>query len=640
MIRRQWTNITFMLITTSLTLTGIVSGGLCTSVSAEQNMGRMNAGRMNMSKSPLGNSDFSRLMTHSMTHMDQDMMAAPMTGDPDHDFAAMMIPHHQGAIAMAQAVLLGGKDSVLRRMAQEIIVTQEQEIDVMQRRLLILNRMAVKHAAVNTRRLAETGKLVADTTEKSSHLSLVPSGASPALSGSDRVYTADQTSNTVSVIDPFTNTLLGLIRLGDPVPAALSPLYKGALLVHGLGFSPDHRTLAVVSIGSNSVTLIDTATNAITGTVYVGRSPHEAFFTPSGKQLWVAVRGEDYVSVIDPIKMKEIRRIPTANGPGMVLFRPDGRYAFVPSSFTPELDVVDVRTYQVAARIKQTSVFSPNLGVSKDGAEVWFTLKDTGKTQVISAKPPFETLSTLTTGPITNHVALVDNANGHFAYITVGGLNVVKVYRRGRTPVLAATIPTGDLPHGIWPSGDGTRVYIGLENGDAVQAIDTLSNKVIATIPVGQLPQAVVYVPNAVSANAGITNAGITGLVPLGEASNAAHLVLTAPTGSHSTAQASVAVNSLGLLDNLQIAATGLIPGQSYQLSLVPSLTMPYGNQEALIRFKANASGSAIAQALGPLRQVLTAPQSTDQDLKQRFLIVTEVGSGQAVLLQAVRGST
>ena len=61
------------------------------------------------------------------------------------------------------------------------------------------------------------------------------------VSSHDRVYTADQTSNTVSVIDPSENKLLGVIRLGDPVPGALSPLYKGQLLVHGLGYSPDSQ---------------------------------------------------------------------------------------------------------------------------------------------------------------------------------------------------------------------------------------------------------------------------------------------------------------------------------------------------------------------------------------------------------------
>src|SRR4029450_528573 len=89
------------------------------------------------------------------------------------------------------------------------------------------------------------------------------------ISSHDRVYAADQTSNTVSVIDPSANKLLGVIRLGDPGPGALSAVYKGQLLVHGLGYSPDSKTLAVVSVGSNSVTLIDTATNKVKGVVYV-----------------------------------------------------------------------------------------------------------------------------------------------------------------------------------------------------------------------------------------------------------------------------------------------------------------------------------------------------------------------------------
>src|SRR5882724_4651721 len=80
------------------------------------------------------------------------------------------------------------------------------------------------------------------------------------VSHHDRVYAAEQFSNTVSVTDPADNKLLGVIRLGDPTPANFSPLYRGQVLVHGMGFSPDHRTIAVVSIGSNSVTFIDTAT--------------------------------------------------------------------------------------------------------------------------------------------------------------------------------------------------------------------------------------------------------------------------------------------------------------------------------------------------------------------------------------------
>ena len=203
------------------------------------------------------------------------------------------------------------------------------------------------------------------------------------ISGRDRVYVAEQFSNTVSVIDPSRNELLGQIRLGDPQPANLSPLYKGQLLVHGLGFSPDHRTLAVVSVGSNSVALIDTATNAVKRTVYLGRAPHEAFFTPDGGELWVTVRGEDYVQVLDGKTYKEKARIPVAPGPGMQIFSPDGRYGFVCSSFTAEVAVIDMRRHKRIATVKQESPFCPNIAATPEGDQVWLTLKDVGKVMVI-----------------------------------------------------------------------------------------------------------------------------------------------------------------------------------------------------------------------------------------------------------------
>lgn len=78
---------------------------------------------------------FAGLMDGAMSVMNDGMGGAPMTGDPDHDFAAMMIPHHQGAVDMAKAVLLYGTNPVLRRLAQEIIVTQGSEIAVMRAEL-------------------------------------------------------------------------------------------------------------------------------------------------------------------------------------------------------------------------------------------------------------------------------------------------------------------------------------------------------------------------------------------------------------------------------------------------------------------------------------------------------------------------
>lgn len=78
---------------------------------------------------------FTELMANVDAVMHHGMASAKRNGNPDHDFASAMIPHHQGAVDMAKVELLYGRDPVLRRLAQEIIVSQQQEIAVMQRQI-------------------------------------------------------------------------------------------------------------------------------------------------------------------------------------------------------------------------------------------------------------------------------------------------------------------------------------------------------------------------------------------------------------------------------------------------------------------------------------------------------------------------
>jgi YVTN family beta-propeller protein len=409
-------------------------------------------------------------LAQSMTAMRSAMDAVPFVGKPDADFALMMIPHHQGAIEMAKVELQFATDPNLRRLAQEIIVTQQSEIDVM--------KLALKNS---------------------------------------------------------------------PLP-----------------------------------------------------SPKQ------NKKNWCS--------------REEKLRIPVGNGPGMTIFRPDGKYGFVCSSFIPETKVVNVKTHQVIATVEQASPFSPNIAASPDGKEVWFTLKDTGKTQVIRAEPPFDVLATLETGPITNHVNIVRNKNGQFAYITVGGENVVKVYTTGDKPELVATIPTGELPHGIWPSGDGTRVYVALENGTGVNAIDTLTNKVIARIPGGQSSQALGYVPGAVPEGEGLTN-----LMPIGDSGLAAHLTMGPSDAKPANAPTTVTVNNQGLLDLLQAAVTGLQPKTEYELALTELRTSPYGKLEPLVKFSTNPAGAAIVNTLGPLRGFVAGP-ADESERRYRVIIPARAG--------------
>ncbi len=442
------------------------------------------------------------------------------------------------------------------------------------------------------------------------------------LSHHDRVYTADQFSNTVSVIDPVDNKLLGVIRLGRPamsttisvpgeplmyaMPGTLSPLYRDQLLVHGMGFSPDRRTVVVISITSNSAAFIDTETNTVKHVTYVGRAPHEAFFTPDGNEVWVTVRGENYVAVLDGRTYREKARIIVPNGPGMAIFSPDGRYGYVCSSFTPETVVISVAQHTIVGRVKQVSPFCPNIAATPDGRQVWLTLKDTGKTMVFNARPPFNVLKVLDTGPITNHVNIVRNARGQFAYVTVGGLDQVRVFRTEDFQQVT-TIPVGILPHGIWPSGDGTRIYVALEQATALAVIDTLANKQIATVPIGQATQALVYVPDAVRQGNGTQN-----LQPVGTATGTVQLFLVDAGGRRAT---HVTLFDQGRVQILQAAVTGLKPRQVYVLGL-SSDPKGAGPVVPLAAFMTNPAGAAIVNAVGQIRESL-------ESQPRRYMVIT-----------------
>jgi YVTN family beta-propeller protein len=301
------------------------------------------------------------------------------------------------------------------------------------------------------------------------------------------------------------------------------------------------------------------------------------------------------------------------NGPGMQIFSPDGKYGYVCSSFTPQTVVITVADYKIVGLVPQLSPFCPNIAATPDGKQVWFTLKDIGKTEVFDAHPPFSFLKTIDTGPITNHVNIVHNVKGTFAYVTVGGLNQVQVFRTDNFSKVA-TIPVGKLPHGIWPSGDGTRIYVGLENGDRLVAIDTLTNKVIATSPIGQASQAIAYVPNAVP-----NGNGTQGRQSLGLAGNVTHLSLVPPnhdkTMNDTNAPTSISLFDQGLVQVLQAAVTGLQPNHFYVLvfSLNPNGGGALG---PLQQFKTNPAGSAIVNTIGPVRQIV------QDNVPPRYLVI------------------
>jgi YVTN family beta-propeller protein len=215
------------------------------------------------------------------------------------------------------------------------------------------------------------------------------------------------------------------------------------------------------------------------------------------------------------------------------------------------------------------------------------THKDVGKVTRIDTDK-LEVKGVFDTGFITNHLAFAKTGTGTHAYVTIGGENVVKVYTTDDTPKLMATIPTGALPHGIWVSDDSSRIYVGLENGDAVDVIDTATNKVIARAPVGQAPQALVYVSKAVPEGDGVAY-----LTPRGN-SEPINIALKAVAGD---AKGFVVARNLGVIDALEVSLFKLKPQTVYSVYVT-------GQKAPVASFKTNPMGGANGTAIGPLREV------------------------------------
>jgi YVTN family beta-propeller protein len=309
----------------------------------------------------------------------------------------------------------------------------------------------------------------------------------------------------------------------------------------------------------------------------------------------------------------------------MQIFSPDGKYGYVCSSFTPETVIIAVDHHRIIGRVRQASPFCPNIAATPDGGQVWLTLKDIGRTMVFDARPPFAVLKTIDTGPITNHVNFANTGNGTFAYVTVGGLNQVQVFRTSDFARIA-TVRVGNLPHGVWPSGDGSRIYVGLENDDGLVAIDTKTNEVIATVPIGQGPQAISYVPAAVP-----NGDGTQGLQPLASAGTAWHLELVPVLGRRPTRPpTSVSLFDQGLTQILQASVTGLQAKQSYVLGLSDRAN-GQGTIEALSTFTTNPAGSAIVNAVGPIRQIVRGVATTQ---RRYLVIVAGTANGLGAVMQ------
>jgi YVTN family beta-propeller protein len=396
-------------------------------------------------------------------------------------------------------------------------------------------------------------------------------GLSGPISDSDRIYTGDQSSNTITVVKPSTNEVLGTISLGDVrLGSVIGPQYIRSVNSHGLGFSRDGKHIVSLSVTSNTVTVVRTLDNSITSQTFVDRQPHEAFFSADNRTLWVGTRGVDSISIIDGLRGAFVERIPSYGGPSKVLFSPDGATAYVNHIRAPYIDVIDVPSRRHIYNITGLAdIFSSDMMLSADGERLWVAHKMVGKVSIISTRQR-RVIAILDTGPETNHpnFAVVNGTTRGF--VTVAALNATMAYDQpnpDQAPQYVGMIKASGIePHGLWPSPDNSRIFIVNEHSDTMDVADPASLTVLHTLEVGQESQALVYVAGAVPSGEGKQNLGTQGLTS-GVAENRLVPVNDTSLQSKESPSALITIRkSLGL-DMFQIIGRNLVLNNTYLAS-------------------------------------------------------------------------
>lgn len=398
-----------------------------------------------------------------------------------------------------------------------------------------------------------------------------PADLGAPISPVDRIYTGDQSSNTITVISPFTNTVLGTISLGaERLGDNLNPQYTRAVNSHGLGFSRDGKYIVSLSVTSNTVTVIRCTDNAVVSRTYVDRNAHEAFFAPDNTTVWIGTRGVDTLSIVDGLAGTIVGKIPSYGGPSKVLFSPDGTTAYVNHIRSPYIDVIDVTSHQHIANITSLAdVFSSDMMISADGKRLWIAHKMTGQVSVVSTTSR-RVIDIVETGPETNHPNFAELNGKTYAFVTVASEDATKVYEQPdpeKPPSYIGEIKSsGVQPHGLWPSADNTRMYIVNEHSDTVDVVDLQNEfRVIETLDVGQEGQALIYVAGAVPNGDGTKNLGRQGLN-----GRAANVLLTVedpkPDGKNVTATALITVRPADGLDMFQVIGRNLKLNTTYTI--------------------------------------------------------------------------
>ncbi len=309
-----------------------------------------------------------------------------------------------------------------------------------------------------------------------------------------------------------------------------------------IAHAQDGPFIYVTNANSNSVSVISGVTWVPTTTIAVGVRPVGIAFNQPRAEIYVANGASGDISVIDCASNRAVATIATGAGSYGVAFSHDGTRAYVSNAGSKTVTIIDTSSRTVIATISGLGQ-AQGIAVSPDGARLYVVNEDNvGTVSVIDLVNYTETTRVEVGGSYPVGIALTPD--GRRAYVTVGqnGDPFVAVLdtATNKTAGVIRAAPTAATLPAITP--DGSRLCIPNTGSDTVSVIDTSTNRVVATIPVGKGPYAAAISPDA--RHAFVTNANAASLSVIDLRSNA---VVATATGNLGSIPSGIAVSAFSI---------------------------------------------------------------------------------------------
>ncbi|MGH6838941.1 MAG: beta-propeller fold lactonase family protein [Methylocella sp.] len=311
-------------------------------------------------------------------------------------------------------------------------------------------------------------------------------------------YVANGGSNTVSVIDTATNMVVAT------VPVGVFPFGELPLTPTGVAVAPDGKHAYVIAhtfARDTAYQVIDTATNTIVATVpFRGDFVPGVAVSPDGKFLYFTIDG-----AVGTVLRFDLATNTEGDGislganeePIGVAITPDGKHVYATTEGPYNVAVIDTATFTLATTVN-VPLGAGSVAVTPDGKHVYvtstsFTSLGSNNVSVIDTATNTVEPTVITVG--TNPVAIAVTPDGKRAFVANESSNTVSVIETAANKVLA-TVPVGNSPNGVAVTPDGKRAYVANLTDGTVSVIDTATNTVLATVTVGSLPVAIGIIPD------------------------------------------------------------------------------------------------------------------------------------------------